>query len=74
VSLFVFLTQPYKLNRTDYDTCRRSTMITSYAKKGPRKSNLSVEEDESVRNMKANMNIGKADQFESSINSLLDDH
>ena len=70
ISLFVFATQPYKLNRTDYDMCRRSTMVTSYMKAGPRKS---ASNDESVKNMYANMNGGSHDQFASSINSLLDE-
>lgn len=43
--LFIFFTQPYKLNRTDYDFGRRQTMITSIMqvknnkKKGPESSN-----------------------------------
>ena len=28
-ALYIFFTQPYKLNRTDYDFGRRQTMITS---------------------------------------------
>ena len=29
-NLYVFIALPYKLNRTDYDTCRRMTMLNSY--------------------------------------------
>ena len=30
ISLYYFATFPYKLNRTDYDLARRSTMVTTY--------------------------------------------
>ena len=38
-SAFLFFQYPYKLNRTDYDTCRRQTMITTYSKKNGTKNN-----------------------------------
>lgn len=69
VALWIFSTKPYKLNRTDYDTCRRSTMITSYSK-GPKKGGFS--DDEASRNMYANMNGGKNAEYSSAINSLLE--
>ena len=76
VSLFVLETRPYKLNRTDYDMCRRSTMVSSYMTKGPRKSrseDSSEMDDESRKNMYSNMNVGKKhDEFATSINNLLD--
>ena len=34
LALFVFFRYPFKLNRTDYDFNRRSTMVTSYMNKG----------------------------------------
>ena len=56
--LVIFLTQPFKLNRTDYDFGRRSTMVNSYSKKEMYKAgkqnatainSLLEDEDEVVR-------------------------
>lgn len=41
VSLYFFYTAPYKLNRSDYDFNRRSTMVTVYMRKG-KKPNYST--------------------------------
>lgn len=38
VGLFAFNKYPYKLNRSDYDYGRRSTMVTSYSLNGGNKS------------------------------------
>jgi hypothetical protein len=58
-TLYVFIALPYKLNRTDYDTCRRMTMLNSYgggskraaAKKGHETVAVTIngDDDESMK-------------------------
>ena len=38
LSLYAFLKYPFKLNRSDYDYGRRSTMVTSYSLNGGNRS------------------------------------
>lgn len=49
ISLYFFYTAPYKLNRSDYDFNRRSTMVTIYMSKNKNKkpSATSINDQES---------------------------
>lgn len=64
VSGYYFLRHPYKLNRSDYDYGRRSTMVSSYQQPGSKKNSSNIQDNGALDSS------FNAD----SINKLLDQH